>query len=83
MVWLQLYDFKIIIILCKWLNNSIWPIDEILTGTTNPNQSGPGSYVNEGTVNIPQSFKTEINVVSCHIQDTHQVGKWNFNSLQT
>ena len=36
-------------------NNSIWPIDTILSGATTPSQSGPGSNGNEGVVHIPQS----------------------------
>ena len=40
------------------LNSSIWPIVEILTGTTTLGQSGPGSNVNEGVIHIPQSSKT-------------------------
>ena len=31
----------------KWLNSSVWPIDEILTGAMTRGQSEPGSNVNE------------------------------------
>ena len=53
----------------------IWSIDETLRGTTTPDQSGPGSNVNEGVLHIPQSSKTEASpsdAISCHIQDTHR-----------
>ena len=30
----------------KFLNRSIWNVDGILTGTTNPGESGPGSNGN-------------------------------------
>ena len=43
------------LILSKWLNNSIWPIDETLTGTTNLSQSGTGDNGNEGVLHIPQN----------------------------
>ena len=36
-------------------NISIWYIDRILSGATNPGQSGPGSDVNEEVHCIPQS----------------------------
>ena len=35
--------------------NFIWPIDRTLSGATTPNQSGPGSDVNEGVLRIAQS----------------------------
>ena len=31
----------------------IWPIDGILTGTTTPSQSGPGSNSNDRILHIP------------------------------
>ena len=47
-----------IIILRKWLNSSIWPIDGTLIGMTNPSQSRPGSNGNDGVLHIPQSSST-------------------------
>ena len=43
----------------KWLNSTIWPVDEILTATTTPSQRGLESISNEGVLNIPQSSRTE------------------------
>ena len=40
----------------KWLNISIWPIDETLKGTTTPGQSGPENNGNEGVFHILKSF---------------------------
>ena len=34
---------------------SIWPIDEVLTGTTTPGQSGPGSNWTEGVLPISKN----------------------------
>ena len=34
--------------------SSIWPILRILSGSTNPSQSGPGSSDNEGKIQIPK-----------------------------
>ena len=43
----------------EWfLNISIWPINEILTSTTTPDQSGPGSNGNKRVLHTPQSPKT-------------------------
>ena len=42
----------------KWLKNSIWPIDRILTSITNLDQSGPESNYNEGVLHISQSSRT-------------------------
>ena len=36
---------------------SIWPIDRVLSGATNPGQSGPRSNGNEGVLPIPQISK--------------------------
>ena len=36
-------------------NSSIWPIDRTLSGTTTPDQIGPGSDCNKGVLHIPQS----------------------------
>ena len=52
-IWTQLNGHKY----RKWLTISIWPINGNLTGTTNPDQSGPGSNGNEGLLHIPQSSK--------------------------
>ena len=41
----------------KWLSINNWPLDETLTDTTTPGQSGPGSNVNE-VFQIPQSSRT-------------------------
>ena len=46
-------------ILSKWLNSSIWPIDETVTGTITLGHSGPGRNGNEKVVHIPQSSWTE------------------------
>ena len=37
------------------LKNSLSPIDRILSGATDPGQSGPGSDSNKGILRIPQS----------------------------
>ena len=42
----------------KFLNRSLWPIDENLTGTTSLNQSGPGNNGNEGVLLTPQISKS-------------------------
>ena len=53
-------QFHLVSVIClhtvKLLNSSIWPINEILTGTTTPDQSGPGSNGNEWFHN-PQSSR--------------------------
>ena len=51
------------------LNNSIWPINGTLIGTTTQGQSGPGSNGNEGVLPIPQSSRTRTShqMVYCHI----------------
>ena len=36
--------------------SSIYPIDRTLSGANTPDQSGPGSDVNEGVLRFPQSF---------------------------
>ena len=33
--------------------SSIWPIDSTLSGATTPDQSGPGSNINEGVLHFP------------------------------
>ena len=53
---------------------SIWPIDDTLTGTTTPGQSGHGSRGNEQVLHVSQSSRTGAspsNVVYGHTQDTH------------
>ena len=40
------------------MNNFVWPRDGTLTGTTIPDQSGPGSNDNEGLLHIAQSSRT-------------------------
>ena len=40
-------------------NSSILTIEGILTGTTTPDLSEPGSNGNEGVLDIPKSFRTE------------------------
>ena len=42
----------------KWLNSSIWPIDETLMVNITPSQSGLESNRNEGVLYIPQSSRT-------------------------
>ena len=41
----------------KWLNSSIWPIDQTLTGTTTPGQSGRGGNGKESVLHIPQNSR--------------------------
>ena len=53
LVCLQLKDSKY----SKWLNFSIWFIDEILMDTTTLGQNGPTSYGYEGALHILWSFK--------------------------
>ena len=36
------------------MDSSIWSIDRMLTVTTTPEQSGPGSNGNDGVLDIPQ-----------------------------
>ena len=44
---------------CEWFSNgSIWPIDEILKGTTTLGQSGSEDNSNEWVLHIPQISKT-------------------------
>ena len=42
----------------KLFNNSIRPLDVLLTDTTIPGQSWHGSNGNKGVLNIPESFRT-------------------------
>ena len=53
-IFTRMYGFRyliiiliIIIIFCKLLNSSIWPMDRTLTDTTTQDQSGPGINGNE------------------------------------
>ena len=48
MVCIQLNGFKF----RKWLHISVWSVNETLTGTITPGQSGPGSISNEGVLYI-------------------------------
>ena len=58
MICTQLYDYKQFIInLCSWLKSSFWHLDEIISGSTIPGKSGPGSNGNEEILHIPQSFR--------------------------
>ena len=43
--------------------SSIQPIDRILSGATNPGQSGPGSDGNEGVLCIPRSSNIKHQIV--------------------
>ena len=42
----------------KFLNRSIWPIDNTQTGTTNSGQKRCGSNGNEGVLHTPQICRT-------------------------
>ena len=46
-------------ILRKWLDNFIWPINETITDSTTPVQSQPESNGNEKILHIPQSSSIE------------------------
>ena len=48
-------------------NNSILPIDRNLSGTTTPDQSGPGSNGNEKVLYISQSFNTGASPSDCFV----------------
>ena len=57
----------------KWLNISIWPIDQTLTNSTALHQNGPGSNGNEGILHILQSSRIGASLsgaVLYHTQDT-------------
>ena len=59
------------------MNNSIWPIEETLTGTTTLNQNGHGSNGNEGEFHIWQSSRigaSPSGTVLYHTQDTRWGG---------
>ena len=49
------FQIIIIIILSKWLNNSIWPIDGILTGIPTLGWNRLERHGNEGVLHIPQT----------------------------
>ena len=55
-VWFQII---IIIILSKWLNSSIWPIDGTSSGTTTQDQSRPESNESEGVRHISLTLELE------------------------
>ena len=46
-------------------NSSVWPIDRILSGATNPGQIGSGSDVSEEVYHNPQSSKTGASPSDC------------------
>ena len=48
----------IIIILRKWLDSSIWPVDRTQTDTTTPGQSRPETNDNEAVLHILESYRT-------------------------
>ena len=83
------YCFSTLIILfnithpIKCLNSSSWPIDETLTGTTTPGQSGPKSNSNEEVLQIPQSSRTEISPSDCLMGGgLTPLPKWSLRILQ-
>ena len=47
------------IIISKWLNSSIWPIEGILTVTTTPSQIEPRSNGNERVLHNAQNSRSE------------------------
>ena len=47
-----------IMILSKWLNSTIWPIEATLTDDNNPGEDGRGSNFNKGVLHIPQNSQT-------------------------
>ena len=53
------FNLKLVICLhtVKVSNCSVRPIDRILTRTTTPSQSEPGSNGNEGVLRIPQTIR--------------------------
>ena len=56
----------------------IWSIDEVLTGNTTLDQSGPGSNGNEGVLNAPKIFRIGMSpsdVVSNHSWDSSIRGR--------
>ena len=68
----------------KWLNSSILPIYETLTGTTTPGQSGPGSNGNEGILSIPQSSNTEASLsYDLVLYPGHSLGGESSHSAET
>ena len=46
-------------------NNSIWPIDLILSGATTPDLSEPGSNGNEGVFHTPPNSRTGAELLDC------------------
>ena len=61
----------------KWLNSSIWLLDETLTGTTILDQSGPGSNGYEGVLHIPETSPSDCLVPYLE----HSLG-WSLTPLQ-
>ena len=49
----------------KWSNNSIWPIDRILSGATTPGERGTRSNGTKEILHIPQISKTEASWSDC------------------
>ena len=60
---MEYQQFNLTSVIClhivKCLNSSIWPIDETLSGTATPGQSGRASDEDEWVFHIPQSSETE------------------------
>ena len=59
------------------MNSSIWTLDETLTSTITPGQSGPGSNGNEGVPDTPQSSRTG------DLQRDADQPRWRHYSLST
>ena len=74
----QLYCFKwliIIIILSKWLNSSVWPIDRTIAGTIHLGQSVPGSNGKKEVLHFPKISRTGASpsdAIKCHTQNIHE-----------
>ena len=67
-----LYKYKqfnlksvICLLIVKWSNSSIQPIDGILIGTTVPSQGGPGSNGNDGVLHIPPKLPDKSLTIRC------------------
>ena len=66
-------------------NSSIGPIERILSGTTTPSQSGPGSNGHKGALHIPHSFKAgtlPLDFLLCQNQETHGKGSYPSAEMQ-
>ena len=53
----------------KWLNNSIYPIDETLTATTTPSQSRYENDGNKWVLYIPKWFRTGASSFGCLVSN--------------